>query len=107
MLPTEEADRLNWREVVRAVFNLDETFHPQMGDAVHVFNTSQEYDDFVDLMEGLPFEEWDTLFYIYRAVNERRCYETLKALALYHYEPDWIFNLVRLDLIVINERLQE
>jgi hypothetical protein len=88
-LPEIEAERLNWRDTVRAVFSInDETFHQEMGDAIHVFNTTYNYNYLEELMHDLPYEEWDTLFRIYRRANEEKCIELLKGLALYEYEAD-------------------
>ena len=96
-LPEIEAERLSWRDTVRAVFSIgDETFHSEMGDAIHIFNTTYSYNDLNELMEPLPFEEWDTLFHIYRRVNEEKCREALKGFAYYHYDSGWKFNCVRL-----------
>jgi hypothetical protein len=50
-LPQEEADQLNWREIARQYFTLDETNHLETGDAIHIFNTTNAYDDLVSIME--------------------------------------------------------
>ena len=95
-LPTIEAERLNWREVARADFTIDETFHPEMGDAIHVFDTTHDYKDLTAIMEELPFEEWETLSSIYRKVDAQKCKRTLEGLAMFHDDADWVFNSVRL-----------
>jgi hypothetical protein len=95
-LPQEEADRLNWRAIARGYFRIDESYHPEMGDAIHVFSTTNDYDDLVEIMEQLPFDEWDRLFHIYRRVNRQRCRATLVALSYSYDDRDWIFNTVRL-----------
>lgn len=95
-MPITEAERLNWREVVRKEFRLDETFHPVMGDAIHRFNTTNDYEGVASVMEGLPFDEWEILFSIYQKVDDQKCKNTLEYLSISHYDPDWIFNTVRL-----------
>ncbi|HUT02829.1 MAG TPA: restriction endonuclease [bacterium] len=95
-LPVDEAARLNWRELIRQAFPMDEAFHPEMGDAIGMFHASEEYEDLITAMERLPFEEWLTLFGIYRNMNSQRCKETLEFIALHHVDSGWIFNSIRL-----------
>jgi hypothetical protein len=67
-----------------------------MGDAIHIFNTTNDYDGLFELMEYLPYDEWETLFYIFRMVDEERCAYALERFAYNEYDPGWIFNCVRL-----------
>jgi hypothetical protein len=97
-LPPQDAERLNWRDLIRETFLLDESFHPGMGDAVHLFDNLQEQDTWklMDIMAMLPFEEWGHLFGLYRALSPQRCRAVLEQTAADHYNQDWVFNAVRL-----------
>jgi hypothetical protein len=95
-LPVNEADRLNQREIIRRFFTLDEFLHPQMGDALYSFRTEKGYENLIVLMEDLPFEEWGTLFRIYRKIDEKLSLKTIKDIILNYQNADWTFNLVQI-----------
>lgn len=95
-LPVEEADRLNWREIARAVFPWDELQHPEMGDALHAINRSDEVGDWIERLETLPFEEWETAIQTVHLLSARRCTRLLRAMAISHHDAAWRYNAIRL-----------
>jgi len=91
-----EADRLNWREVARMIFPWDETLHPIMGDALYAFERSPDVWDWIDVLEELPFEEWETTITSYSQMDAPKCEHMLRTIAQHHWSDGWRFNSVRL-----------
>ena len=95
-LPLEDAERVNWRKLARQVFPGDEAFHEQMGDAFYALDTTDDMDEYVETLEGLPFEEWETVLNSYAGKNTDRCISALRAIAADHPDDAWRFNAVRI-----------
>ena len=95
-LTLSEADRLNWREIARAVYPWDEGFHPAMGDALYTLDSSDSVDDTIDRLEDLPFEEWEATVLALAQINADRAARLLHTIAQFHFDDAWRFNAVRL-----------
>jgi hypothetical protein len=96
ILPDAEAERLNLRELVRQTFPWEELFHPVMGDALFTFGKSSSFDDWVESVEELPFEEWEGTFKNYAQMNADKSRMILRAIAQLHWDDGWRFNAIRL-----------
>ncbi len=96
VLPTMETERLNLRELVRQTFSWDEEVHPVMGDALFAFDKSSLFDDWIESVEELPFEEWEDTFKNYSRLNANKCCGILRAIAQLHWDDGWRFNAIRL-----------
>lgn len=95
-LTLEEEERLNLREIARQVFPWDETFHPVMGDALFVLDKSSAFDEWVELLEDLPFEEWETTIDNFAQIDAAKCQSALRIIAQLHWDDSWRFNAIRL-----------
>ncbi|MBN1136744.1 MAG: restriction endonuclease [Anaerolineae bacterium] len=93
-LKLQEANRLNWREVARALYPWDEIFHQQMGDVLYA--VLEQRGKYLDRLEEIAFEEWEaTLLGIYR-INPEEGEYLLRTIAQTHYDDSWRFNAIRL-----------
>lgn len=95
-LTLQSADRLNWREVARAVYPWDEIFHMQMGDALHTIEHSSQVGGWIDSLEELAFEEWEATILGLHEISPDKCERLLCAIAQTHYDGAWRFNAIRL-----------
>lgn len=96
ILPVTEIERLNLRELVRQTFPWDENFHPLMGDALFTFSKSSSFDDWVESVEELPFEEWENTFENYARMNANKSRSILRTIAQLHWDDEWRFNAIRI-----------
>jgi len=99
VLTLPEADRLNWREVAHIVFPWDEESHRLMGDAYYTFMSSEEECEWIEALEGLPYEEWMAQVLSYQKLDEHRWKKMLRLIAQLHPDPGWRFNAIQ----VLNE----
>ena len=95
-LTISDAKRLNLREIARQTFPWDEAFHPMMGDAFSVLDTSPFFDDWVESLEELPFEEWETTIANFAQIDAAKCKRVLQMIAQLHWDDEWRFNAIRL-----------
>jgi len=95
-LPEEDAQRLSWRELARAVFPWDEGFHPQLGTAFHTLVVDKDVDQCVEAMEELPFEEWDCAIRTLVRLKPASTATMLDTIAQFHPDDGWRYNAVRL-----------
>ena len=92
----QSADRLNWREIARAIYPWDEILHPQMGDALYISHYSSRVEEWIDSLEELAFEEWEaTIFGLYE-ISPDICEQLLRTIAQIHYDGAWRFNAIHL-----------
>ena len=103
-LPFEDADTLNWRELIRSYFILDFSFHPPMAEALRKFVESENPIDLTPLeiwerfdeLETLPYEEWLSWFNDIKNQNFNKAKQLLLTIVKYHYESEWRFNALQL-----------
>lgn len=95
ILGIQDSKRLNFREVIRVIFPWDEVFHPKMGDAFHTFNHSILIDEWIDTLEGIPFEEWEVMIYKYQQINQDKCNKLLRIIIQLHHDSGWRFQALR------------
>jgi hypothetical protein len=95
-LSLSEANRLNWREIVRIVFPFDEVFHPQMGDGYYIFDSSENVWQTIEALEELPFEEWESMIRNFEQINNKKCFQMLRMIAQLHPDDSWRYNAIRL-----------
>ena len=95
-LAISDADRLNLREIARQIFPWDEAFHPVMGDALFILDKSLSFDDWVESLERLPFEEWETTIINFAQIDTANCKRVLQTIAQLHWDDEWRFNAIRL-----------
>ncbi|MBN2287380.1 MAG: restriction endonuclease [Tissierellales bacterium] len=114
ILPLGEVERLNMRELIRQTFPWDEAFHPQMGDALFIFNNSAIFNDWFEIMESLPFEEWENALINFIQIDSRKAQFILRMIAQLHWDDAWRFNAIRLlslygwlDEILVTTLLQQ
>lgn len=96
VLPVMAAERLSLRELVRQTFSWDEEFHPMMGDALFAFDKSSAFDDWIESIEELPFEEWENTFENYSRLDANKSRGILRSIAHLHWDDGWRFNAIRL-----------
>jgi hypothetical protein len=96
VLSLTDAQRLNWREVARTIFPWDESSHPTIGDAHYVFDTSQNIWEWVEKLEGLPYEEWEATARSFEQIDASRWESMLRIIAQLHPDDGWRFNAIRL-----------
>jgi hypothetical protein len=95
-LPEREAQRLNWRELARAAYPWDEGFHPEMGAALDAMLVDDDIKQCVEAMEGLPFEEWESVVRSLANSKPAAASRMLDAIARSHPDDGWRYNAVRL-----------
>ncbi len=95
-LPRIDGKRLNLRDIVRQTFPWDETFHPEMGDALFTFNESSSFNEWIDSVENLPFEEWMDTFNNFIQLNANKSRKILWNIAQLHWDDGWRFNAIQL-----------
>ncbi len=95
ILSVQDSKRLNFREVARIVFPWDEVFHPIMDDAFYSFTISILIDEWIDTLEGIPFEEWEVMIYTYRQNNQDKCNKLLRIIVQLHHDSGWRFQALR------------
>jgi hypothetical protein len=95
-LPLHNAERLNWREIARAIYPWDEILHPQMGDALYISHHSSRVEEWIGGLDGLAFEEWEATILGLHKISPGRCEKLLCTMAQTHYDDAWRFNAIRL-----------
>ena len=95
-LPEKSAVRLNWRELARAVFPWDEGFHPQMGNVFDSLMSDTDIDRCIDDLDGVPFEEWETVIRVLAGRKPAAIGSMLYSIAGSHPEDGWRYNAIRL-----------
>lgn len=95
-LAEEEARRLNWRGLARAILPWDEGFHPEMGNVFHALLDDNDVDQCIEVLEKLPFEEWDSAVRTLCRAKPNATASMLHVIAELHPEDGWRYNAVRL-----------
>jgi len=103
-LSFEDADSLNWRELIRSYFILDFSFHPQMAEALKKVLESENTINLTSLdiweliydLDALPYEEWLSWFNDIKSRNFYKAKQVLLIIAKYHHESGWRFNALQL-----------
>lgn len=100
----DDADSLNWRELIHSYFMLDFSFHPQMLEALRIVLESEntnsltplEIWDAINALEDLPYEEWLAWFNDIKNYDFNKAKQILLIIAEYYHESGWRFNAIQL-----------
>lgn len=100
----DDADFLNWRELIRSYFILDFSFHPEMAEALKLLLESEnsmkltplEIWNILDFLEPLPYEEWLAWFNDIKNRDFCKANQVLLIIAKHHHESGWRFNALQL-----------
>jgi len=67
-----------------------------MGDAYYTFTSSGEECEWIEALDGLPYEEWMAQVLSYEKLDERRWEKMLRLIAQLHPDSGWRFNAIQL-----------
>lgn len=90
-----EALSFDWERVAAGIYPWDQAHNPTIKAALALLNRGRE-DDFISVIEELPFEEWQSLFVAAPTGLRAAAARALRTIAEVHPDSGWRFNAIQI-----------